>query len=279
MIPNNRLTDHDFKRLSDFIQHHYGIKMPPSKKIMLESRLRSRLRDTGINSYSDYTNYLFSDEGMKNEVIHMIDVVSTNKTDFYREAVHFDFLITKILPELYKEKKSDSIKVWCAAASTGEEPYTLAITLEEFKSKNPVMDYSVYCTDISTQVLDKAIAGIYDLNRIENIPHTIKSKYFLRSKDRSNHSVRIIPELRKKLSFNRLNLIDDIYSTPNQFDVIFCRNVLIYFERPIQEKIINKLCQKLAPKGYLILGHSESTAGFSVPLKSMGSSIYQKQQP
>lgn len=276
MLQQDNISEKDFLRIGDFIQSKFGIKMPIVKKVMLESRLRMRLRATGIPTFKEYTEYLFSEEGIRNEVIHMIDMVSTNKTDFYREPMHFDYLSNEVLPKLYTEQKINPVKIWCAATSTGEEPYTIAITIEEFKQRNPGIDYSVFCTDISTQVLDKAHLGIYKPERIAEIPTLIKTKYFLRSKDTVNATTRIIPEIRKKLSFNRLNLIDDTYRTPGFFDIIFCRNVLIYFERQIQEMVINRLCDKLNKGGYIFLGHSESIAGFEVPLKMVKTSMYQK---
>ncbi len=276
LIHPENITESDFLRIGDFIQSNFGIKMPLAKKVMLESRLRTRLRATGITTFKAYTDYLFSEEGMRNEVVHMIDMVSTNKTDFYREPMHFEYMLTHVLPTLYKEYGTNPIKIWCAAASTGEEPYTIAITLEEFKQRNTGIDYSVYCTDISTQVLEKAHLGIYKPDRIIDIPAPIKTKYFLKSKDSLNVTARVIPEIRKKLTFNRLNLMDDVYKTPGHFDIIFCRNVLIYFERKIQEMVINKLCDKLTENGYLFLGHSESIAGYNVPLKMVKTSMYRK---
>lgn len=276
MIEVPKITDQDFKRLSEFIYNNYGIKMPIAKKVMLEGRLRSRLRANNLSTFKEYCDYVFSVEGERNEMVHMIDTVSTNKTDFFREPMHFTFMSSDILPEYTANGKTNDLKVWCAASSTGEEPYTIAITLEEYKLKDRNLNYSIYCTDISTRVLEKAVLGIYANERAVNIPMSIKSKYFLKSKDPLNKSCRIIPEIRKKLSFNRLNLMDDFYQTPNQFDIIFCRNVLIYFDRSTQEQVINKLCSKLNKNGYLILGHSESITGFSAPLQAVKTTIYQK---
>lgn len=270
------LSEAEFNQLSAFIKTNYGIKLPITKKVMLESRLKVRLRALNFNSFSEYIDYLFSQEGMNKEVVTMIDLVSTNKTDFYREPKHFDYMLSQALPCLYNNENPEPVKIWCAAASTGEEPYTIGITMEEFKTKQPRLEYSIFCTDISTRVLEKAIQGIYDLDRVEVIPLSIKSKYFLKSKDRINPTVRVIPELRKKLSFRRFNLIDDIYDVQVKFDIIFCRNVLIYFERNVQEQVLNKLVSKLNKNGFLFLGHSESLAGLEVPVKAVSNSVYQK---
>ncbi len=270
-----RMADRDFEKLSQLIYCDFGIKMPVSKKTMLEGRLRKRLQANGMSSFEQYCDYLFSPDGMERELVHMIDVVSTNKTDFFREEAHFSFMQEHVLPD-FKEHNRGVLKVWSAAASTGEEPYTIAITIEEFQKDRKAFDYSIYCTDISTQVLQKGVLGIYDQQRVATVPMEIKRKYFLRSKDASQGKVRVIPELRKKCTFDRLNLMDKRYNTPCEFDIIFCRNVLIYFDKQTQEEVINKLCSRLKPGGYLFLGHSESTTGIRTPLKTIKPTIYRK---
>ena len=267
-----RLTESEFNRLSQFIYSGYGIKMPISKKIMLESRLQKRLKATGLPTFKEYLEFVFDGAGGDTEVIHLIDVVSTNKTDFFREPMHFDFMRDHILPET----KSDSLKIWSAAASSGEELYTISIIINEFNKKNPLQkkSFSILGTDISTDILKKGIAGVYKMDRVANIPLSLKKKYFLKSKDTAHPLVRVIPELRRNVSFRRLNLMDSNYAVNEQFDIIFCRNVLIYFDRETQEKVINKLCSKLKPGGYFFLGHSESITGIDVPLKSVKPTIY-----
>jgi chemotaxis protein methyltransferase CheR len=273
----SKLSDHDFDRLSAFIFTNYGIKMPQVKKIMLQSRLQKRLRDLQISNFKDYVDYVFSPEGQDNEVIHMIDVVSTNKTDFFREPVHFDFLQDQVLPEFIEEGNGNRFfKVWSAGCSSGEEPYTIAITLSEFKVKNPGFDFSIFGTDISSRILKTAADAIYKEQRVEGIPLSIKHKYFLRSKDRSNPTVRVIPELRRKTSFGRLNFMENVYPINEIFDQIFCRNVLIYFDRPTQQAVINKLCMKLKPGGYFFLGHSESITNLDVPLSQIKPTIFRR---
>lgn len=269
------MGDKDFEKLSRLIYSDYGIKMPITKKTMLEGRLRKRLHFNNMSSYEEYCDYLFSSEGMEKELIHMIDVVSTNKTDFFREPAHFSYLQEELLPD-FKQENKGPLRIWTAAASTGEEPYTIAITIEEFFKERRAFDYSIYCTDISTQVLQKGVLGIYENQRVANIPIDIKRKYFLKSKDPSNPKVRVIPELRKKCTFDRLNLMDKRYNTPTDYDIIFCRNVLIYFDKPTQEEVINKLCSRLKPGGYLFLGHSESITGIDAPLKTIKPTIYKR---
>jgi chemotaxis protein methyltransferase CheR len=266
----------EFNKLSKLIYTNYGIKMPIEKKIMLESRLRKRLKANHMTSFKVYVNYLFSDKGIRNELVNMIDVVSTNKTDFYREPAHFHYLTDSVLPDFLEERSGKPLKIWSSASSTGEEAYTAAMVIEEFLNEKQAFNYSIHCTDISTLVLKKAIEGIYTKERVEKIPYTIKSKYFLKSKDKINQTVRVIPRLRKKITAHRLNLIDKVYKVPHEFDVIFCRNVLIYFDKPTQEQVVKKLCARLKTGGIFFLGHSESLAGMDAPLKTIRPTIFQK---
>ena len=273
------MTADDFKKLSTFIYREYGIKMPEIKKTMLQSRLHKRLRELNMANYKDYVEYLFSKEGQQSEVIHMIDMVSTNKTDFFREPVHFDFLHSDVLPELFQgEKPNRMVKLWSAGCSSGEEPYTIAMSLSEFAASNPgyAFDFSILATDISTRVLKAAAEAIYKEQRVEMLPINLKKKYLLRSKDRTNPTVRIIPELRRRISFARLNFMDTQYNVSDTFDIVFCRNVLIYFDRETQERVINKLCSKLKPNGFFFLGHSESITNFDVPLRQLRPTIFRK---
>lgn len=271
------LSNDDFKRLSTFIFKEYGIKMPDVKRTMLQSRLHKRLRELNMTNYKDYVDFVFSKEGQDNEVIHMIDVVSTNKTDFFREPVHFDFLHSNVLPEMLRSDRPNRIvKIWSAGCSSGEEPYTIAMSVSDYLAEHPGFDFSILATDISTRILKAAVEAIYKENRVEMLPIQIKKKYLLKSKDRVNSTVRIIPELRRRVSFQRLNFMDNNYNVPDNMDIIFCRNVLIYFDRETQERVINKLCSKLKPDGYFFLGHSESITNFEVPLKQLKPTIFRK---
>lgn len=269
------LGDKDFRRLSDFIYTNYGIKMPPEKRTMLEGRLAKRLRANQMSTYNEYCDFVFS-EGGEQEIIHMINVVSTNKTDFFREPAHFEFLLDTVLPEHAAEETGRPIKFWSSASSSGEEAYTIAMVMSEFNSMNQPISYEVFGTDISSDILQKALLGVYSEERIANIPLSYKKKYFLRNKDAEKKLVRIVPELRSVCSFKRLNLMDENYSVNEEFDVIFCRNVLIYFDRPTQEAVINKLCRHLRPGGYFFLGHSESAMGMNVPLTSIKPTVFKK---
>ena len=271
-----QLSDADFVKLSTFIYSNYGIKLPLSKKIMLQSRLASRLKVNNMNSYADYTKFVLSGAAGEAEIINMIDLVSTNKTDFYREAMHFDFMREVVLPEYINRGTNEPLKIWSAASSSGEEAYTIAMVISEFIETNRRFDFEILGTDISSRILEKATLGIYPIDRVDVVPLAQKKKYLLRSKDQENPRVRIAPFLRSRTRFQRLNLMDASYNVPKEFDLIFCRNVLIYFDRETQEKVINKLCLHLKKGGYFFLGHSESISGIDVPLKPLKPTMFVK---
>jgi chemotaxis protein methyltransferase CheR len=269
-----KLSEKDFLRLQSFIQGNYGIKMPPEKRIMLQSRLQKRLRHLQIPSYEEYLKYAFEKEPNV-ELVHMMDVVSTNKTDFFREPAHFEFLTKRYLPEFY-EAGGRHIDLWSAGCSSGEEVYTLAMVFEEFLRQNHGFDYHIFGTDISTIVLKKAKQAVYTEKIAEIIPPDMKRRYLLRSKNHDQQLVRLIPGIRKKTSYARLNFMDDDFSVHKKFDIIFCRNVLIYFNRETQEQVINKLCRHLKVGGFFFFGHSESITGLNVPLKYIQQTVFQK---
>jgi len=245
---------------------------------MLQSRLHKRLRELNMTNYKQYVEYVFSKEGQQTEIIQMMDMVSTNKTDFFREPVHFEYLHSTVLPELLFNNRNRYLKIWSAGCSSGEEPYTIAMSLNEFFIQNPAnsFEYSILATDISTRMLKSAVEGIYKEERIETLPLNLKKRYLLRSKDRNSPTIRIIPDLRRKVTFQRLNFMDSFYNVPDNFDIIFCRNVLIYFDRDTQERVINRLATKLKTNGYFFLGHSESITNFDVPLIQLRPTIFRR---
>jgi chemotaxis protein methyltransferase CheR len=271
------LTEKDFEVFSKFIYAEYGIKMPPIKRIMLQGRLLKRIRELGMNSYSEYKEYFFSKEGQEKELLHFLNVVTTNKTDFFREPVHFIFLNEQVLPKHIEVNGNQIFKVWSAGCSSGEEPYTISVVMNEFSRLHPLFKFNILGTDISTQMLEKAAKGVYQANKIETIPLELKKRYFLKSKDIHIPTVRVHPQLQQSLTLNYLNLMDNVYGIKEQFDVIYCRNVLIYFDRATQEKVINKLCQHLKKGGYFFIGHSESLSGMEVPLKHIKPTIFEKE--
>lgn len=271
------LSDKDFHRLARYIETELGIRMPDSKRVMLESRLQKRLRKLGFTTFSQYLEHVFSDSGRETELINMIDAVTTNKTDFFREADHFDFLIENIVPEAVRRSGAGHARpfeIWSAGCSTGEEPYTIAMVLEEYRSSDPLFSYRIFASDLSSQVLGKALEAVYDESKAEVVPMSFKKRYMLRSRDRDQALLRMKPEIRARVRFARINLMDERYDADENFDVVFCRNVIIYFERKVQELILRRLCSHIRTGGWLILGHSETLTGMDVPLRGIAPTIY-----
>ncbi len=275
------MSDKDFSRLGEFIHDSCGIKITPAKKVMLESRLAKRLKCLGISSFRDYCEYLFSPRGMQDELVHMIDMVTTNKTDFFREPAHFSYLAEKAVPELinlHGAGSSRMLGVWSAGCSTGEEPYTIAMALNELTEKYRGFRYMVLATDISTKVLDIAKLGIYSEDKVEPVPDPLKKRYIMTGKNSRQGMIRIVPELRERVNFRRLNFMEGDFGMREPMDVIFCRNVIIYFDRPTQEKLLKRFCKHLVPGGYIFMGHSETLQGMDLPLVPVAPTVYRKKR-
>ena len=278
-LQNTMLMDAEsFERLSSFVTRDYGIKLPSTKKSMLESRLNKKVRALGLNSYKEFLDYIFSDEGKQGELYHVVDLITTNKTDFFREADHFHFLSKEFLGKYKAETGRNNIKIWSAGCSSGEEPYTIVMAMEEYKKNNLDTTYSLLASDVSTRVIQTAFQGIYDIDKIDPVPLELKRNYFLRSKSNPK-LVRVKPQFRKKVQFKRINFMDNHYGVSKaEYDIIFCRNVLIYFDKPTQERVINKFCSHLKPGGLLFLGHSESIIGMNLPLRQIRPTVYRYEE-
>lgn len=271
-----RMDHKIFERFSEFIKEELGIKMPSSKKTLLEARLQKRLRDLCMNSHEEYCEYLFSPSGMEDELPNLVDVVTTNTTDFFREPKHFDILTSRVLPELYRRGGTGrNVNIWSAGCSSGEEPYTLSMVLSEFARMNTGFTFSILATDISNHVLRMAVRAVYPETKIAPIPPECRKRYLLRSKDRERKLVRIAQEARNRVRFRRLNFMEE-FRFEGQLDVIFCRNVVIYFDRETQERLFTRFCHKLVPGGYLFIGHSESLAGMTLPLVQVAPTVYRR---
>jgi chemotaxis protein methyltransferase CheR len=271
------LSSRDYARLCRLIQDVAGIRLGAEKKTMLESRIKRRLRALNSSSYTAYCDNLFRDGTSKDEIVHFIDVVTTNKTDFFREPAHFDFLMEKGLGEMAARCRGRRpLFIWSAGCSSGEEPYTLAMILSEFTAKQPGVSFNILATDISTAVLEKAVMGIYPGAIVEPVPAAMRRKYLMRSRNRQSDEVRVVPEVRRMIDFRRLNFMEEDYGIAEMADAIFCRNVLIYFDRPTQEQILRKLTRCLLPEGYLFIGHSESLHDMNLPLTPVAPALYRR---
>lgn len=273
------MPPHVFSSLREYIQKLCGVSISIEKKTMLEARIQKRLKTLKLPSYDAYCNYLFSPVGQNQELEVFIDLVTTHKTYFFRESHHFDFLTKIALPQLIKETDGAyQLKVWSVGCSTGQEPYTVAMVISEFiRARNlKNFNYSILGTDISEYVLLEAQRGIYLEEQITEIPMDLRMRYLLQSKDRTNKRIRFIPEIRKCVEFQRLNLISQNFGIRQKMDFIFFRNVMIYFDRPTQIKILQKLCEQLVEGGFLFTGHSENLFQTNLPLVQIQPSVFQK---
>jgi chemotaxis protein methyltransferase CheR len=255
-----RLSDRHFRTIAELIEGEVGIKLPPGKRVMLEGRIHKRVRALNYSGFDEYVENLFERGGLDTEFTQLIDVVTTNKTDFFREPSHFDFMKQVAVPELLglRSRGSRLLKIWSAACSTGMEAYTAAMVLDDMARTRSGSEFRILGTDISTSVLRIAKAAVYTREVIAPVPQELARRYLLSSRDRSRDEVRIVPELRRCTNFVRMNLMDTAYPVDRDVDIIFCRNVLIYFDKHTQRKVVDQLCSHLRPGGYLMVGHSES---------------------
>jgi chemotaxis protein methyltransferase CheR len=274
-LTDDVLSQREFNLLAAFIYDYCGIKMPESKRSMLEGRLKKRLRATGHNTFKGYCDFVFSPEGQAAEVVFLIDVVTTNKTDFFREPRHFEFLEKVALPTLASHGYN-RVKTWSSACSNGAEPYTMAMVLQEAVDRGVISEYNVLATDLSTDVLEKAYQGIYSTEIAEPIPQNLYKKYVMTARDMRRKEVRIVPKLRSRVSFGRMNLMDAKYEIGGMMHIIFCRNVLIYFDKQTQTHVLTQLCKNLMSGGYLMIGHSESLTGIDLPVDQVANTIFVK---
>ena len=272
---DDRLSRRNFEALSRYIYDYSGIKMPESKITMLEGRLRRRLRATGIGSLDAYCEFLFKKDGMASESTYLIDAVTTNKTDFFREPKHFEFMQRTGLRDMVNAGHR-RLRIWSSACSTGAEPYTIAMVLQEFVEANREIDYSILATDLSTEVLQAAKRGMYQRDMVMPVPASMQQKYVMLPRDKTRGDIRIHPKLRSKVGFARMNLMDASYPVGDPMHMIFCRNVLIYFDKPTQAKVLSRLCECLVPGGYLFVGHSESVTGIPLPVKQVANTVFRK---
>ncbi|WAC60541.1 CheR family methyltransferase [Brevundimonas sp. SL130] len=270
----DQISARNFERLARYIYEYSGIKMPSTKRTMLEGRLRRRLRVTGYPTFDDYCDYLFKEDGLEAESVFLIDAVTTNKTDFFREPRHFDYMASHVLPEL-KAAEVRRIRAWSAACSMGAEPYTMAMVMQKFADEQGGPDYQILGTDLSTDVLETALRGVYPNEMLTPVPADMR-RWVMTSRDSTRREGRIHPSLRAKLSLARVNLMDEAYSVGDPFDIIMCRNVMIYFDKQTQAKVLKRLCDRLKRGGHLFIGHSESITGIELPLVTVANTVFRK---
>lgn len=271
MASNDRefhFTDKDFESVRQLIYNHAGISLNTSKKDMVYSRLARRLRATGLNSFREYLSLLESND--HDEWQAFTNALTTNLTSFFREQHHFPILAEHVR----KHKGQHPINLWCSAASTGEEPYSMAMTMVDlFNSFTPPVH--IIATDLDTNVLAKAEAGAYPLERLEKMPAEMVKRFFLKGTGSQEGYARVRQELRNMITFRQINLLHDSWPLRPPFDAIFCRNVMIYFDKPTQLEILKKFVPLLRPDGLLFAGHSESFHHAAAQFKLIGNTVYQ----
>ena len=275
-----QISDALFIKLGKLISDKYGIKMPIEKKIMFQSRMQRRLHELSIGSFDEYADVLLDVKGERDEFSVMADYISTNKTEFFRENAHFNFLTGTVLSRIQLQAQAfriPTVNIWSAGCSSGQESYSISITIEEYmRSTGFKLAYFIMATDISTRMLKTAKEAIYPMALVDEISLDLKQKYFLKSKGVSDSKVRVAKEIRDKVRFAYLNLMDDSYHVKGNFNVIFLRNTLIYFEPAVQKKVLNKVLERLVEGGFLFIGHSESLINMNLPIRSIAPSVYIK---
>lgn len=270
------ITDREFAQWSALVRREAGIALGPSKKALLVGRLARRLRVLGLKNFTEY--YRLVTESDPQERIRALDCISTNETHFFREPRQFDFLERRVLPELRAERCStvrrDPIRAWSAGCSTGEEPYSLAMLLLEQFPASCGVPIEIVATDLSTRALERAAEAVWPIEKAEEIPPARRKAFMLRGVGGQNGKMKAGPEIRAVVRFARVNLNDAMYDVGGPFDFIFCRNVLIYFDLATRIRVVDRLFDQLAPRGYLFLGHAETLNGVSERARSVVPTVY-----
>ena len=267
-----QFTRQDFEFLRNVVTKTTGIIADDDKYTMYYSRLARRVRKLGLKDFTEYRDYL--NRNKDSETIELVNSVTTNLTAFFRENHHFEFLADTIIPEIIKSGKK-TIRLWSAGCSTGEEPYSLAITLSESIPDIEQWKVEIHATDIDSNVINKASSGVYTLDRVKGMDKKRLKKYFKKGSGNNEGYVKVNENIRKLISFRQLNLLHEWPFTP-QFDAIFCRNVVIYFDKPTKNKLVDRYADLLKESGYLFMGHSESLYRSTERFELLGKTIYQK---
>jgi len=269
--PIQPLTEREFSNISQLAYEKFGLQLKPEKYELVTARLGKKVRAAGCRSFQEYYQRVVEDRTGE-ALIELIDALATNFTNFLREPAHFDFLLKEVLPSC---SRSDRLSIWSAACSTGEEPYTIALSVLDALGGTGGPQLRILATDISSKALAEARRAVYPAAKLENLSPGWLRTYFLRGEGRWKGYYRVKPEVTQRVEFRRLNLIERASDT-ELFRVIFCRNVMIYFDKPTQQKLVARLAAQLEPGGYLFIGHSESLTGVDHPLSYVRPTIYRK---
>ena len=268
------LSDREFRDLGRLILKETGICLKDSKRMLVQARLAKRLRSLGLADYGAYFDYV-SQPANGDERGELVNCITTNKTDFFRENHHFEFLAKQVIRQAAQRAATGGprrLRLWSAGCSTGEEPYSMAITILETLGSTAGWDIKILASDIDTSVLAKAEAGVYESERLEGIPDASVKKYFRRLDGGERFAVK--ENLKDLIRFRKINFADTAWPVRASFDAIFCRNVIIYFDRPTQQRLLERLAAYLEPSGYLMMGHSENLYWINDLLVSQGNTVY-----
>ncbi|KQT69016.1 MULTISPECIES: CheR family methyltransferase [unclassified Aureimonas] len=271
-----KLDAASFRSLVDLVGESCGIAMSDLKQTMLETRLRRRLEINGLETFADYVAFLRSPEGRAGEMQAFTDCVVTNQTSFFREPPHFAYLTGDELRRLAEGGRERGLRMWSAASSSGQEGYSLAMIADEASQGGRLFPWSVLATDISVRMLKAVREGSYSLEDAETVPPVLRQRYLRPVRQDGKDRLAITPELRRNMRLGQINLMHDTYRPGHAMDLIFCRNVLIYFKPDVQLAVVAKLCRHLRPGGLLFLGHSESIRSGELPLRLLRSNIYER---
>jgi chemotaxis protein methyltransferase CheR len=272
------MRDSDYDFIRDLVYSHSRINLGPDKRELVSARLGKRLRATNITSISDYCRFLQQKES-GDELAHLIDAISTNHTFFFREPQHFEFLTKTLVPEMEARRataKWPSFNVWSAASSSGEEPYSIAIALLEYFGNRSTWPWRIEATDISHKILQKARVGVYREDAVSKASPSVIRTHFQKGFGPQDGNYRVKPHVQECVTFRQLNLLEGTPPFNEPFQLIFCRNVMIYFDRPTQEELVARLTRQLVPGGYLFVGHSESLSGVKHTLETIKPAIYRR---
>lgn len=272
------LNDKEFEAIRRLVKAKTGISLSLHKRDLVVSRLARRLRALELHSFAEYISYLEAD-GEGGELVQMINRITTNKTDFFRESHHFKFLSERVLPAIYAEGESSGnrvLRAWSAGCSSGEEPYSIAITLSEFFANRPGWDVKLLASDLDTTMLEKASRGEYDQTVLEPVPKALLARYFDRQGRGADATYKVKPSLRSMLTFRKFNLMNPTYPLKVALDFVFCRNVLIYFDTDDKISILKKFHSVLKPQAYIFVGHSESLMMVKDIFQFTDTTVYRK---
>lgn len=268
------ITDAEFAAFQALVLRVSGISLTDSKRQLVLSRLAKRLRDLGCESYGEYYRLVTEGDPLRKELQRMINCITTNKTDFFREPHHFTFLRDRVFAEHEAERAGRPLRIWSSACSSGEEPYSIVMQALRHYGYRAATEVQVFASDIDTEVLRRAEAGVYAIERVEAMTEEEIRRHFLRGTGEAMGQVQVRPEVRALATFKRINLTESRWPIPDELDVIFCRNVIIYFDRETQERLMRSFAAKLRPGGYLILGHSENLLWLADIFEPLGQTVY-----